>query len=357
MSRKRNPENLDLPKRWRFAMNAYYYQVPPGQEAEWDGKKLFRLGKTLPEAYRAWALRIEKFEKITEATTVGALLDEYAIKVVPTKAPSCHQTQFFYIRRLKSVMGGAPLEAVKPKDIYAYSKACLDGGKTSGRGDIEVLSHAFSKAVEWGYIDRHPFLGQVRLSGNAPRDRYIEDWEVQEMFTLASRRKKGSVNMVLAYLRLKMMTGMSRGDLLRLTSSHLTENGILIQRHKTAKKTGKRTLYQWTPELRAAIDSAIATRPCLSPFLFCNARGEGYLDEESGTAHGFSSVWGRFVERVMKETKVSRRFTEHDFRAKAASDADTADHARALLSHADINTTNRVYRRKPESVKPLAAKV
>ena len=137
--------------------------------------------------------------------------------------------------------------------------------------------------------------------------------------------------MVLAYLRLKMMTGMSRGDLLRLTSSHLTQEDILIQRHKTAKKTGKRTLYQWTPELKAAVDSAIATRPCLSPFLFCNARGEGYVDEEAGT--------------------------ERDFRAKAASDADTADHARALLSQADINTTNRVYRRKPESVKPLAAKV
>jgi hypothetical protein len=29
----------------------------------------------------------------------------------------------------------------------------------------------------------------------------------------------------------------------------------------------------------------------------------------------------------------------------------------ALLSHADINTTNRVYRRKPETVTPLKSVV
>lgn len=354
MSRKRNPENRGLPSRWRFLKNAYYYDVPKLERAKWDNKQIFRLGSTQAEAYKTWALRLERFENVKK---VSELLDEYAKLVIPEKAPSSHTSQFAYVRKLKEVFGAMSIQNVKPKDIYAFSKACLDGGKTSGRGEIEVLRHAFTKAVEWGYIDRHPFIGQVRLAQHQPRDRYIEDWEVQEMFTLDSRRKKGSVAMVQAYLRLKMMTGMSRGDLLRLTTSNFTEQGILIQRHKTAKKTGKRTLYQWTPELRAAIDTAIQARPCLSPFLFCNAKGRGYLNEETGLAHGFDSVWKRFVERVMKETKVSRKFTDHDFRAKAASDAESAEHARALLSHADINTTNRVYRRKPETVTPLKSVV
>jgi len=50
---------------------------------------------------------------------------------------------------------------------------------------------------------------------------------------------------------------------------------------------------------------------------------------------------------------VTERFTEHDLRAKCASDAATLEHARALLSHADARTTEAVYRRKPERVKPL----
>jgi integrase len=55
----------------------------------------------------------------------------------------------------------------------------------------------------------------------------------------------------------------------------------------------------------------------------------------------------------MKETKVTERFTEHDIRAKAASDAESLEHAQALLSHADSRTTKRIYRRKPERVKPV----
>jgi len=94
-------------------------------------------------------------------------------------------------------------------------------------------------------------------------------------------------------------------------------------------------------------------RPVLSPYLFCNRKGEGYIDEETGLCDGWDSMWGRFMDRVLKETKVTERFTEHDLRAKCASDAESLEHARALLSHADARTTEAIYRRKPERVRPL----
>ena len=56
----------------------------------------------------------------------------------------------------------------------------------------------------------------------------------------------------------------------------------------------------------------------------------------------------------MDETKVTEHFTEHDLRAKCASDAEALEHARQLLTaHADGKITERVYRRRPEVVKPL----
>jgi hypothetical protein len=70
----------------------------------------------------------------------------------------------------------------------------------------------------------------------------------------------------------------------------------------------------------------------IAPFLFCTRKGEGYLDELKGTASGRDSMWQRFMERVQNETKVKQRFTEHDLRAKCASDADTLDHARAPVA-------------------------
>ena len=64
-------------------------------------------------------------------------------------------------------------------------------------------------------------------------------------------------------------------------------------------------------------------------------------------------MWQRFMDRVLSETKVTERFTEHDLRAKCASDATSLEHARALLAYADARTTDTIYRRKPERVRPL----
>ena len=76
------------------------------------------------------------------------------------------------------------------------------------------------------------------------------------------------------------------------------------------------------------------------------------LTKKMGSTNGWDRLWQRFMGRVLTETKVSERFTEHDLRAKCASDAESLEHARQLLAHADSRLTARVYRRKPELVKP-----
>ena len=361
MPRPRSAHNKHLPKGWAHEHGAYFYSVPRGLESMWDGKRRFRLGVTLPEAYRVWAERIGRNEN---AKTIADLLDRYAMEVVPKKAPKTRLENVRHVAQLRGVFGGLRLDEMRPQVVYKYvdkrrvkkrdeKTGKIKGGLTVALREVEVLSHVFTKAVEWGYIDRHPFKGEVRLEGEKPRDRYVEDWEVVECLALASRRKKGSVLAIQAYMRIKLLTGLARSDLLRIVMSDLKDDGIHTQRHKTRETTGKRTIYEWTDELRAAVDMAKEARPKLSPFLFCNRDGADYMDEDTGEAHGWDSMWGRFMQRVLAETKVVERFTEHDLRAKCASDAETLEHARALLAHADSRTTDRIYRRKAEKVKPL----
>ena len=90
---------------------------------------------------------------------------------------------------------------------------------------------------------------------------------------------------------------------------------------KTENTTNRGQLFKWTPERRLAWDLAIAARPALSPYVFCNGDGESYFDEERGTAEGFSSIWQRFMDRVLAETKIKERFAERDLRAKVGSDS------------------------------------
>lgn len=83
---------------------------------------------------------------------------------------------------------------------------------------------------------------------------------------------------------------MARGDMLRLTMSDFKEEGIHIQRHKTKNSSGKRTVYNWSPDLMKYIDEAKQARPVLSAFLFCNKFGKGYIDEATGESHGWDSM-------------------------------------------------------------------
>lgn len=363
MNRKRKPENKGLPTGWRLLHNAYYYKVPAGLEYLWEGKQLYRLGKTLPDAYRAWSDRILAGEK---ARTIGQLLDRYMAEVVPTKDISSQPTQLIQIKQLREVFGEVPLTGIKPRHVYLYvdkrKVKYIDengkerGGMTAAEREVEILSHAFTKAVEWGFIDRHPFKGEVRITGgNKPRTRYVEDWEIKECAKVTTPRKKGSVLAINAYIQLKIITGMDRGDLLRLTMSDLQDDGIHNVRGKTENSTGKGTIYDWTPDLRAAVDLAKATRPKLSPFLFCTRKGTGYYNEKTGRADGWKNMWARFMDKLLEQTEVTERFTEHDLRAKAGSDAKTLDQAQALLAHADPATTERIYRRKKVHVTPLKA--
>lgn len=359
MPKIRRSENKGLPERWRFRYGAYFYRVPPGLERQWDNKTEFRLGTSLVEAYREWSRRLGEIEK---KETLGHLFDRYLLEVTPTKAAASQTQDAVQAAALRKVFGDMRISDLTPQDVYRYvdqrSKKSVNengktvGGRTVARQEKAFLSAACTKAVMWGYVENHPFKGEVVLEGEAPRDRYVEDWEIVEFLSLDSRRKKGSVRVIHAYTKIKLLTGMAKSDLLRIEMSHLKDDGIHNQRHKTKKSTGKRTIYEWTPALQAAVQEAKEARPALSNFLFCTRKGLGFFNEKTGTASGWDSMWQRYMDRVLEETKVTERFTEHDLRAKCASDAESAEHASKLLAHADVKTTNRIYRRKPERVKP-----
>ena len=351
MPKQRLKQNKGLPSRWVKTHGAYYYRVPTGLEHKWDGKTKFRLGKTLVEAYKSFAERVGE-DDAGVGKTIGELLDKYLISEVPKKAVTTQAGNRIQISALRRVFGEMPLLPFPPKLIYQYVDK--RDYKIAAHREVEVLSHAYTKAVEWGLIDRHPFKGEVRLKGEKPRDRYVEDWEIEECFSLPNKGRGDSVAVVQSYIRLKLLTGLGRGDLLRLEPARqFKSDGIHVQRHKTKDSTGKKVIYSWTPALREAVENAIAVRPVdISPFLFCTRRGKGYINEETGNCAGWKSLWQRFYSKVIAETRVEQHFTEHDLRAKVASDAESLQHATELLAHADPRTTQRIYRRKATKVNP-----
>ena len=333
--------NKGLPTGWRHKHGAYYYRPAVQLRALWDGKTEFRLGKTLNEAYRVWSERLEVY---ADAKSMNDLLDRYALEVIPHKADKTQKSNLSSITKLKAVFGTMPIETVKPKHVYQYRDKRGQQGKTAANRDIEVLSHAFTKAIEWGLAENHPIKGKVRKFSTPPRRRYVEDWELQEALKVASP-------FITAYIRLKLLTGFRRRDLLSLKLSDLKEDGIHVTPRKTAQSTGKRFILEWTEELRAAVDQAQSLRrKVLSVWLFHTNQGQPYIKSD-GSANGFDSIWQRFMAKAISETGLAEKFTEHDLRAKVASETEP-NHARQLLGHSSESTTRKIYRRKPELIKP-----
>lgn len=369
--RKRNPENDGLPKRWKAEHGAYFYQVPKGLESAWDGKKKFRLGTTLHEAYKVWA---ERLQSQVNVRSIGDLLDRYLLEVTTAKAARTQVDEPRYVEQLKKRFGHMRLDDIEPQHIYQYFDRRHDRTKgkdgepkvkrkaqTQARQEIKLLSHAYTKAVEWGYIKAHPFKKEVRFDrdrAQKPRDRYIDDWEIIEALSLPAMRKRGSVMMIQAYIRLKLLTGMRMSDLLRLQPARdVKDDGIHVQAHKTAHSSGVKQIFTWLDKdgkdtgRRGAYDMCLAARPLdIAPFLFCTVDGSSYVDE-NGLTTSFNSIWKRFMERVLKETNLSQRFAERDLRAKVATDAESLERARSLLGHVDAKITKKWYIRKAEIVR------
>lgn len=53
----------------------------------------------------------------------------------------------------------------------------------------------------------------------------------------------------------------------------------------------------------------------------------GCYVEEGGSANNWNPMWHRFTDCVLAEAKITKRFTEHDPRAKCASAAGSLEHA------------------------------
>jgi len=222
-----------------------------------------------------------------------------------------------------------------------------------------VIRHAYTKAVDWGLIDTNPIKRNVNKIPTPPRTRYIEDWEIEEVLNLKPKVKSRAVTLIKLFIRLVLMTGLSRIDVLQLKLSDLKEDGIHFQRQKTMNKTGKRIIIEWgNGELKSLIEEIKRLPPHRigEAHLFVTRQCKPYYNPETMRCNAFDSIWQRFMDRVMDTTKITDRFHEHDLRAKVASDSDTLEEASARMAHSSTEITKDVYRRKPEKVSPLESK-
>jgi len=310
-----------LPPRMQFKHGAYYYTA---------GGRWIPLGRDYGVALKKWA-DLQGAEA-TIGRTVADAIAYYLQCKIANIAPRTLESYQISQKRLVAVFGHMSLDELRPEHVTRYLRGCEH--KVQANRDKALLSASYNWVNAEGWLQLAGYNpARVPRNKEVPRDRYITDIELNALRAVA--RPKIRLMIELAYL-----TGLRKGDLLKLKTSDLTDEGIQF----TASKTGKRSVIAWSEELRQVVDCALQLRRRPGAvWLFVTERNA----DQAMTSRGLTSEF----EKTRSAAQLPD-ITWHDIRRKAGSDVEET-HATELLGHTDAKVTKRHYRAKPVSVKPV----
>lgn len=327
------------------------------------GRKSAPLGPDKDAARKTYIrLFLADPDPLAENGTVAELVDRYEAEVLPDGAPKTREEERRQCKQLRTSFGvrryaRTEVEAaaggfLRSLDANQYLRQPENKARpVAANHEIRLLRKIFRCARQlWGLTEYNPCDGAF-YHPETPRSHYVEDEAFLAVYGVAPPTLK-------CMMDLAQMHGPRRQDIIALVLPDIRADGVLLRPLKAKPgQARKRALVQWTPDLREVIDRALALRKkvrgsgrveCVH--LFLTRRGTPY------TISAFNSLWRRAMKRAIRLEKLSvdSRFTFHDIRRKAGSDAETDAQATEMLVHTDARTTLRVYRAKPKVVTPHA---
>lgn len=326
MGRKRkNPADNWMPPRIKRGRSAYEFMSPDNRTI-----KLCEFTATQAEVWVAYEKLIHEQK---DENTLNALVDKFFFSADFTNLSVASQKDYRkYSNKLLPVFGKMLPDNIKPEHIRKYMDKRGIKSQTQANREKAFLSRLFSWAYERGMVKGNPCKG-VRQFKEIARDRYITDDEYNALYSVAPDMVK--VAMEIAYL-----CSARQADVLTLTYSQLSNDGIFIEQGKT----GKKQIKAWTDRLKAAIELS-KTLPLssgiISLYVIHQSKGSKY------TRDGFNSRWQKAKEEAVKKFPyLDFNFTFHDLKAKGISDLDgTLSEKQNISGHKTPSQTAR-YDRK-----------
>lgn len=329
---RRRTNNLDLPPHMHLKHGAYYFV---GKDKKW-----IYLSTEKPIALSKWAqlegeIPVANGQEKPAKGSMDELISRYMIEIAPNKAESTYKGNLLEAENLKKVFGKMQAFAVMPRHIAQY----LDTrGKTSqvrANREISLLSHIFSYGMRWGSVNSNPCIGVAKHKEKG-RDRYITDAEFEAVKGIAGE-------LIACVMDFAYITALRKGDILRLRLDQITSEGIWVKQ----SKTGAKQLYEWTDGLHEVVNRANSLKRPKSLHLFCNRQSQPYTDS------GFKAMWQRV--QIKWAEQGGERFTFHDIRAKALTDAKHLGmDAQSLAGHSSATMTEHYIKQfEFKKVKPL----
>lgn len=312
-----------LPKYVNPIHGAYWYR-PPGQKA-------VRIG-AIGDDTTLYQFLARLSEPVGPITTMNQLFDKYCAEILPGLKPVTQKFYLLCMKTLRAVFGQAHPGDIKRKDVGRF----LNAGKarTMRRRQVAVLSTTLTHAADIWFVDGIEInpcykLRAMKDDTKKKRKRYVTDAEYAAVKALMPPRVR--VAMELSYL-----TAQRQKDILAWKWTDADGLRMLVEQ----SKTGTRLAVRISERLAVTLAEAKRLKPDL-PRVHIVRQWKGKRSGQPYTGGGFRAIWLRFMRRYVAAG--GQRFTFHDIRRKAISDAKTLQDAFAISGHSSIDLTRGVY--------------
>lgn len=191
-----------------------------------------------------WALKREeeirsgRIATVAPRTTVGKLLSDYAKKVSPTKKGTRWEILRINVI-LKSDFANIHLRDFTPDHAKDYAKERLRvvSGSSVNR-EINLLSHCFTVAIEWGWITENPFHNIKRPKSSKPRDRLATNEEIDRICTAMGMTDNPTkiIHRVALAVHFAIETGMRAGEIASIKPAAVAGSVVTLLDTKNGDK-------------------------------------------------------------------------------------------------------------------------
>ncbi len=159
--------------------------------------------------------------------------DEYLEWCEKNRSPATYKKAESCLKKLSEITGDIYLYSITRKHLDDYVNYHLSRGlsKVTINIHIRTIKSAFSKAVEWGYIEENPFKGYKQLKVQEKPPKFLLPEQIALVESVINDNTWKFIFRLLVY------TGMRIGELLNLKWSDIDfkRNLIVVRRSKNFK--------------------------------------------------------------------------------------------------------------------------
>ncbi|GEM_PF-3415073 len=266
------------------------------------------------------------------AATVAQLLENsLAVMVKDLKPGTIREFGRARTNLATAFAGFIPCD-VEPRHIAQYLET--RAAKVAANREIAFFSAAWEIARRRGWINLPNPAAGIQRNHEKKRKRIARPHEIYALLHHEDGTARDCVDADM--VELTLLTGMRESDMLNLTKPQLERDGIRVVPRKTDNSTEAEQLFEWTPELRTAVDRVLARRQRIgSIYLFAVTKGD--RAGQPYTVNSFQSKYHRYFEHCGVAG-----LTWHDIRRTALNlkaKTEGTEAAQGMGAHGSITTT------------------